>query len=102
MKIVVEGTAHEVDPSKLTFGEAKRIEQVTGLTFSKWGEQLQAGSITALQALVWILVRRRSPEARFDDIDDIEFGQVEMVADDPPAEPVRAGRRPADPTRKAS
>lgn len=104
MKIRIAGEEYEVDPGKLTFGEAKRIEQTTGLTFSKWGEHLAAGSVTALQGLVFILMRRSRPEIRFDDVDGIEFGEVQIVPDpgDEPA-PVKAGRsRPVDPTRKAS
>lgn len=103
MKIRVSGEEFEVDPSKLTFGEAKRIEQSTGLTFSKWGEQLAAGSVSALQALVWTLLRRTRPDVRFDDIEELAFGEVEMVGDEPagPAKPASRGR-PVDPTRKAS
>lgn len=82
MRITVRGEAFDVDPRKLSFGEAKRIESVTGLTFSKWGEQLTAGSVTALQALVWTMMRRSRPDIRFDDIDDIEFGDLEMGGDD--------------------
>lgn len=101
MRIAIEGEEFDVDPGRIKFGEAKRIEQVTGMTFGEWGKALQAGSVTALQALVWVLKRRTHPDVRIDDIDDLEFGQVElagpeMAADGPP--------RPAgaDPTRRAS
>jgi hypothetical protein len=103
VKIHIQGEAFEVDPGKLTFGEAKRIEAVTGQTFSQWGDLLQNGSITALQALVWTLMRRTRPEVRFDDVDDIEFGQVSVEADEEPEAKKPAGRaarsRQVDPTQ---
>ncbi len=104
MKISIQGESFEVDPSKIRFGEAKRIEATTGMTFGQWGQQLSAGSITALQALVWTLMRRSRPEVRFDDIDDIEFGDVVLDVEDSDdaTAPVSAVRsRPTDPTLAA-
>ena len=101
MRIEIRGDSFEIDPQKLTFGEAARIESATGLTFSKWGEQLQAGSVTALRALVWTLMRRTQPELRIDDVDGVEFGEVQMVADKP-QKPAGKAARAVDPTPKAS
>lgn len=101
MRLLVKDDSFDVDPGKLSFGEAKKIESATGLTFTQWGNQLAAGSLTALQALVWVMLRRTNPELRFDDVDDFNLEEVAIVGDEA-AKPKGAGRRPVDPTRKAS
>lgn len=102
MKITIRGADYDIDPANLTLGEAKRIESVTGKTFSQWGAELAAGSVGALQALIWTLMRRSDPELRFDQVDDIAFGEVVMEEPEPEKKPARAGRgRQVDPTRTA-
>jgi hypothetical protein len=111
MRIRVKGVEHDVDPSKLSFGEGKAIEKSTGLTFKAFAEQLADGSVTALSVFVWILVRRSDPEFRFDDVDDLGMDELEFVTDPAPGEvevktrarTARGGRsaRTSDPTATA-
>lgn len=61
------------------------IEKVTDLTYKEWAEKVQAGSITALTALVYMLKRRGNPKLRFDDVEFNlgEFGiEGEVEAED--------------------
>jgi hypothetical protein len=109
----IKGVEYDGDPGKLRFSEAKRIEQVSGLTYYEWGAALRAGSATASQTLVWILMRRDQPDLRFDATEDMEMDDLEFVNHPlpPPLKSATATKRAAptkrvgpvvDPTPKAS
>lgn len=85
MQFIVRGTKYELDQERLTFGEARAIERVTGVTFDKL-----AGDIMSTQALVWVAMKRAEPTLKFSDLDDLTFGEFEMLEDPPEVE--------ADPT----
>lgn len=68
MKVTIDGIEHEWDGS-FSFKEGLAIEKVTGVTFSEWNDQLKRGSLLAMGALVWTILKRDNPNLRFDDVD---------------------------------
>lgn len=60
MNITIAGVKYEFDSEKLMLSEARSIEKVCGCTFQEWSERLQAGSMEALAALVWIVQSART------------------------------------------
>lgn len=79
VEVHIRGEVYDGDTAHLTFAEAKRIEQVTGRTYTEWEDDLRAGITVATQALVWTLMRRNQPDMRFDDTEDIRQDEVEFV-----------------------
>jgi hypothetical protein len=79
----------DFDPSKLMSPEAIAIERLTGMTFGEWQDALSRGSMLALQALLYVLLKRETPTLKFDDVqfcnDDVD---VELT-DEEAAEEVR-------------
>jgi len=81
MNITIAGVKYEFNSEKLMLSEARSIEKVCGCTFQEWSERLQAGSMEALAALVWIVQKRENPELRFSEV-DFEIGSVEIDEDE--------------------
>ena len=86
MKITIEGHAYDFDTDKLMLSEARAVEKVCGCTFQEWSEQLQAGSMEALAALVWIVQKRENPDLRFNEV-DFAISGIEIEEEENPAEP---------------
>lgn len=65
------------NPDKMLSSEVMLIERQTGMTFIEWGQALGAGSMTALHAALWVLLRRDmpdlDPEAVVFSMDDIDI-----------------------------
>jgi hypothetical protein len=76
-----EPLSWEFDPNKLMSPEAELIERLTGWTFKGWLEKLQDGSILALHALLYILLKRADPQLAFDDV-TFSIAQIDMEYDD--------------------
>jgi hypothetical protein len=78
MKFEVDGTEYTFVESP-TFGEARAIEKVTGVSFADMGKP----TVDTIQAQLWISMRRVDPAVTFDDLDDIDMavlsGLVEGV-----------------------
>lgn len=68
-------------PRTLMAVEAEAIERVTGLTFMEFGQALVRGSMAALRALVWVLLKRQEPTLKFADV-DFPIGAVTTELDD--------------------
>lgn len=90
-KFVVDDVEYEFVQSP-TFGEARAIEKVAGVSFADMADPSKQ-SVDFMQALVWVSMRRVNPEITFDDLDDIDMGvladltqQQEEPADPTPAE----------------
>lgn len=82
MRVTVDGTAHEADMERLTFAEGRAIEKVSGLPLS---DILGAGkkpTMTTVQAMVWVVLKRDDTTLKFSDLDDRAIGdfQIENVA----------------------
>lgn len=91
MKLSVEGCEYDYDPASLTNKEAMAIEGALGVTFKQWSEQLTAGSVSALTALVWTVQKRDEPALRFDAV-DFAFAELEIEDEAPdPTPPEESG-----------
>jgi hypothetical protein len=73
----------DFDPAKLHDVEAIEIEKRTGLTYSEFGIQFMKGSILARKALLFVLMKRRAPTLRWEELQfavgevDVDFDPVE-------------------------
>lgn len=93
MQFIVRGTKYEFDQGKLTFKEARDVQKVTGRMFGQIAADADQGDFEALQAMVWIAIRRTDSAFRFSELDSLELGEFEAVPDpdeevdraDPPA-----------------
>lgn len=95
MRFVIDGTKYEFDENKVTFGEARALEKVTGQKFDDLTDALDppqrknpkgeleeaTPDITALQAFIWVAMKRTDPTLKFSDLDDVAFGDIEGVSD---------------------
>ena len=81
MKLKIDGVEHTFDSNRFMLSEARAIEKVCGCTFQQWSDNLQSGSMEALAALVWIVMKRSDPELRFSDV-DFALDSVEIEDDD--------------------
>jgi len=84
VSVTVRGEKYSIDMERLTLGEGRAIERVTGQSF---GDALGSKSLTAIQAIVWVTVKRAQPELKFSDLDDWAISDIEWdlpEADDEP------------------
>lgn len=84
MRFSVDGTKYEFDEDRLTFGEARAIEKVTGMLFREASEALSRGDVTTLQAYIWVAMKRQEPTLTFSGIDDLAIGAIEFHEEDEP------------------
>jgi hypothetical protein len=90
--IVIEGETLHFN-GKIKAREAMDIESVSGMSFEQWGTALQAGSISALVGLIYMLKKRVNPTIKFSDVDfDLTDLEVPNVAGElpPPEVPTEA------------
>lgn len=71
-----EPVSWEFAPDKLLNVEAMEIEKRTGMTFVQWGQELGRGSMTALTALLYVLMRRSRPSLKFE---EVQFSMTEVT-----------------------
>ncbi|GAA4663271.1 hypothetical protein [Streptomyces youssoufiensis] len=66
-----EGEAQRWDVATLRIAatEAEAVERVTGLTWEEVKQGAQKGSMRALRALAWVLVKRGAPTLRYGQFD---------------------------------
>jgi hypothetical protein len=91
VKFIVNGVKYEFDDEKVTFAEARAIQKAVGKTMGEI--QKDPGDVTAMQASVWIAMKRMDPSLRFADLDDMSVGDIEWMKDEdaPVEEPDAAG-----------
>lgn len=70
-----------VEPDKMLSPEVMAIERLTKMTFAEWGDALGRGSITALHALLYVLLKREHPVLRPDDL-SFSMEDIDIVADE--------------------
>jgi len=92
MRVTVDGKSYEADLSRFTFAEARAIEKKCGESMA---EIMKTKSVTSVQAIVWVVVKRGEPTLKFEDLDDREMADFELDVVDPEAE---EGEAEADPT----
>lgn len=51
----------DFEPRRLMSPEVMAIEKLTKLTFDEWQTAILRGSVTALHALLWVLLKREQP-----------------------------------------
>lgn len=98
MRITANGKEVEFNYRKMTFAEGRAMERVTGRNFRELQEEKFVGSLTSLQALVWIVFKRDDPALKFTDLDDWDINAIEFDDDDD-AEPEQVPAAEPDPTR---
>lgn len=91
MKFRIDGTEYDMIQTNVTFAEARAIEKVTGQSFTALAadEEVQQ-SLSVVQAMLWISMKRVNPTMVFSDLDDVDISAVEYIAeeaDEPVAEP---------------
>lgn len=94
------------DPMKLTSPEAMAIEKLTGMAFgTEWIESVQKGSISAIHALLFVMLKRQRPQLKPDQV-VFAFEEVGLEADEDELEAAEAanedGAQGADPQAAAS
>lgn len=92
MRVTVDGKSYEADLSRFTFAEARAIEKKCGESMA---EIMKTKSVTSVQAIVWVVVKRGEPTLKFEDLDDREMAdfELDMLDDD-----AKEGEAEADPT----
>lgn len=96
MKITVEGTAYDYDPSRLGMREGMELERVTGMSFDEIQRGLGTMRPAAVGALIYLLKRRAGEEVDWSTLDfDILSIQVEDDPE-PPGPTEAADERPQD------
>jgi len=80
MRVTVDGVNHEMNLDKLTFGEGRSIEKVTGQSLKSLGG---SPDLTMVQALVWVALKRTDTRLAFSDLDDRAIADFELdITDD--------------------
>ncbi len=80
MKFKVEGVEHEFDEERLTFGEGRALEKVTGYAFGEIGEH--GRDLGVIQAWVWVALKREEPTLKFSDLDDRAVSDFDFGGDE--------------------
>lgn len=82
-KVPGDDEVYDLVTTKLTFGEAKAVEKVTGFTMSQigaLGENEQTTDI--LQAMFWISMKRKNPTLAYAELDDLPIEELEYLPED--------------------
>lgn len=74
--LLINGTEYELDPNKLSVGDACSVEDFYGAPFGKWAKDVSEGSIKALKAFVTVLARKADPTLRSTDIDKLDLSAL--------------------------
>jgi len=79
----VDGKTYEFDQDRLTNVECMAVEKATGMTTGEWQEALNAGSMLAITALVWLIRKREEPTTKFDEV-EFAISSLEIAQDEEP------------------
>lgn len=94
MKVTALGQTVTFNEERILFAEARELEAKSGASgLPEFFEFVRMGKSAALQALVWIALRRHNPGLTYADLDNAELATA--IAPDDDAEP--AGGDDADP-----
>jgi hypothetical protein len=69
---------HLLDQDELTFAEARAIQKATGVPVGKFDGDDGA----VVQGFLWVSMKRRKPEMKFADLDDVPMSQIEWAEDE--------------------
>ena len=96
MIIKYDGADYPFDMDEVGIKQAIKIEKFMGCSFEEWGKRLQAGDLTARQALGWLILHHGALDVP---IEDTDFKMVALgnslneafAAEAAEAEPVPTG-----------
>lgn len=74
---------------KMKSSELIAIEDSTGWTAAEWGDAAERGSIKAVNALLWVMLRRDRPGLELDQVPDFDMSEIAFEAADKPAPKAR-------------
>lgn len=86
-----DGAQHEwpLDISKLLVTELEAIERVTQLGYLQFAEALDKFSVGAYRALIWVLLKRKSPTLKYSAF-DFSISQLQLEPDEDELEAAKA------------
>lgn len=65
-RFVIDGEKYEFDMGSLMRSEVNAVKKATGVSgLAEWGKQLEEGDQDAMDAMIWIAVKRVHPELTF-------------------------------------
>jgi hypothetical protein len=96
MVVTVDGVTNTLDTERLTLGEARAFERCAGTTLFEMESQ-KTMSMTVVQALLWVTLKRKEPTLKFVDLDDRPISDFVFQ----PPEPDEETAEP-DPTQAAT
>ena len=96
MKVLFDGEEFPLVQGKVTFAEARAMESLTGHTVAELERNPSlAESVTVIQAMAYISIKRVRPGVTFSDLDDAVIDETVAVDEEPaedatpdPTEPV--------------
>lgn len=72
----VEPLRWEFEPQKLMSPESEAIEKLTRMTFTEWLDAVARNSVTAIHALLYVLLKRKEPTLAYA---DVQFSMSEIA-----------------------
>lgn len=67
---------------RLTFAEGRAVEKLSGHVIAELGDPNVRGSSVVLQAMLWVAMKRVTPELKFADLDDMSMTDFDFLEDD--------------------
>lgn len=112
LKVTIKGEVYPFDAERYPMSEAIAIEEKLGMSFHEWRAALGRGSVKALAAFVWLVLKRNGQDVALADIlsgayelsdSDVDI-ETEGEADPtPPASPTDgASTSPSSPSDSGS
>lgn len=98
-----EARVWDFDPDKMKSGEMIAVERLTGLTWPEWIDACSRGSIVAIHALLFVMLKRDMPGLDPGEV-EFELDEIDIEASDAPAPkgPKKATKRSASSTSSRS
>lgn len=107
MEVHIRGEVFDGALEKIKYGEAAKIESITGKSYGQFEPDLREGGALAWIAYVYTLLHRTHPDIRVSDVEEMAQDEVTFVlpsagAPDVPSEVAVEAGEPVDPTPKVS
>ena len=68
LKVTVKGEVFSFDNERYPVSEAIELEEKLGVPFHQWKTDLALGSVKALAAFVWLVLKRNGKDTTLEDI----------------------------------
>lgn len=103
IKFELGGTRYEYDDSMMTVKEARVIKEHTKMGLRSWALGLQDMDVDAIVGLVFIAKRRAGEAIRWQDLDNLNVNDINIVEDDGDEDAAAdADAAPPEPARRSS